>query len=257
MQITTQTDALRFTAKQAVIATSIATVMVAGVSALQFGTDLNATVSAGYVIVWNFCAVLTIAPLLTGVLAYRATQLMKELALTREALFLMSRTDQLTGLLNRRGFDETAMAELQRADLLHFSVVAMMCDIDHFKSINDQYGHEFGDVVLASIGKTLRTFGSDNRLVVARYGGEEFVIFAVGISADQAMIYAEALRQCCSNQQIANGLHSVHVTVSIGTAWAPESTELADLVRTADEALYGAKRRGRNCVVRTDTLIAA
>lgn len=257
MQISTHKEAIQYTIRQAFVATSLAVMMMVVGSVIQFGTDLDATVRVGYVIASNFFAVLAITPVLTGFLAYGATLLMKELTLTRAELFRLSRTDQLTGLLNRRGFDEAAISELKKAHVSTLPVVAMMCDIDHFKSINDRYGHEFGDIVLASISESLRIFASDNGLLVARYGGEEFVIFAVGISSDEAMIYAEAMRQGCSNRQIISESHSVHVTVSIGTAWAPTTTNLADLLRTADEALYSAKRRGRNCVVRTDALAAA
>jgi diguanylate cyclase (GGDEF)-like protein len=70
----------------------------------------------------------------------------------------------------------------------------MMCDIDRFKVINDEYGHEFGDRVLVQIGEVLRVFANDSDLLVARHGGEEFAIMAIGLAHEQAMIYAEALR---------------------------------------------------------------
>lgn len=257
MHINTVRDAIKYTLKEALVATSLAIMLVVAGSTMQFGADFNATVRVGYVINSNFCTVLIIAPLLTGLLAYRATRLMRELTLTRAELFRLSRTDQLTGLLNRRGFDEAAMSELQRPTVSSFAAAAMMCDIDHFKSVNDQYGHEFGDIVLASVSESLRILASEYGLLVARYGGEEFALFAVGISAEQAMVYAESIRQRCSTRQIDTELHSVHVTVSIGAAWVPRMTDLSGLLRTADGALYSAKRRGRNCVVQADMHIAA
>jgi diguanylate cyclase (GGDEF)-like protein len=87
----------------------------------------------------------------------------------------MSRTDQLTGLLNRRGYLEAATGVLAKAKAAKSSAVALMCDIDRFKAINDQFGHDFGDKVLIEIGETIRAFGDEHGTLVARHGGEEFV----------------------------------------------------------------------------------
>jgi diguanylate cyclase (GGDEF)-like protein len=142
-----------------------------------------------------------------------------------------------------------------RADL---PVVALMCDIDSFKSINDRFGHEFGDNVLIEISSALRAFAQDTDIVVARHGGEEFAALMIGVDNEQAMKYAEALRQACA-RQVANEAASVEVTVSIGLASSDRGieTSLAAMMRFADQALYTAKHRGRNRVARADVLIAA
>ena len=137
---------------------------------------------------------------LSGAMSYRSALLLRQLTLTRAELVRMSRTDPLTGLLNRRGFDDAAAAMLAQAQRADREVVALMCDIDRFKSINDRFGHDFGDRVLVRIGGILRDFAAANDMLIARHGGEEFAALMVGVSADHAIRYAEALRRLCSTE---------------------------------------------------------
>ena len=104
---------------------------------------------------------------------------MLELSRTKADLVKMSRTDQLTGLLNRRGYLEAATGVLAKAKEAKSSAVALMFDIDRFKAINDQFGHDFGDKVLIEISDTMRAFGAEHGALVARHGGEEFVALMV------------------------------------------------------------------------------
>jgi diguanylate cyclase (GGDEF)-like protein len=258
IQIVSQKDVLRYTARRAAITVSVTVAACWTLTSLQFGTDPNATVRVGFVIASMMVIGAIVAALLTGVLSYRAALMMQELTLTRAELQQMSRTDQLTGLLNRRGFDEAATLALATARRANLPVVALMCDIDSFKSINDRFGHEFGDRVLIEISGALRAFARDTDIVVARHGGEEFAALMIGVDNEQAMKYAEALRQACA-RQVANEAASVQVTVSIGIASSDGGTEtgLAAMMRFADQALYTAKHRGRNRVARADVLIAA
>jgi predicted signal transduction protein with EAL and GGDEF domain len=122
------------------IAVSLTAVMTLATVTLQLGTDLDAVVRVGHVQTLSLCAAIAISAFLSGALSYRSALLMKELTLTRAELFRISRTDKLTGLLNRRGFDEAAAVALQSAHAANRPVAAMMCDIDHFKAINDHYG---------------------------------------------------------------------------------------------------------------------
>lgn len=255
IEISTQKEALRHTAKRMTIAVCLSAVMTLAAMTSQLGTNLAANVQVGYVMMSSLCVAVFVSAFLAGLLSYRSALLMKDLTLTKAELFRISRTDQLTGLLNRRGFDEAATAGLQRAYEEALPAVGMMCDIDHFKRINDQFGHEFGDRVLIAISELLRLFAADNGLLVARYGGEEFAIFAVGATAEQAMIYAEALRNGCSAPQIfVEG--SPRVTISVGVATPENNPDLSVIMRMADEALYNAKNRGRNCVSRSKSLLA-
>jgi diguanylate cyclase (GGDEF)-like protein len=249
-EIQTQREVLRHTAKRVAIAVSLTAVMTLATVTLQLGTDLDAVVRVGRVLTLSLCAATAISAFLSGALSYRSALLMKELTLTRAELFRISRTDKLTGLLNRRGFDEAAVVALQNAYVAKRSAVAMMCDIDHFKAINDQYGHDFGDRVLVNIGEVLKAFAADNELLVARYGGEEFAILAVGTTEKQAAILGEALRQGCCARDVVDEDNSARVTISIGLAAAVGVARLSQLMRVADEALYLAKRQGRNRVVR-------
>jgi diguanylate cyclase (GGDEF)-like protein len=160
----------------------------------------------------------------------------------------------LTGLLNRRGFDQAAESALTTARDANLPTTVLMCDIDRFKAINDQFGHEFGDKVLIAISEVLRSFAGQGRMLVARHGGEEFAIQMTGVSKERAAQYAEELRQACAAKEISNEENSACVTISIGLAECHGETDLAKVMRMADQALYAAKHRGRNRVVRADVL---
>jgi diguanylate cyclase (GGDEF)-like protein len=165
----------------------------------------------------------------------------------------ISRTDQLTGLLNRRGFDEAAIPALSKAHDANLPVSVLMCDIDRFKAINDRFGHEFGDRVLVQIADILRSFGTENRMLVARHGGEEFTILMAGATNEQAARYADDIRHCAAKEVISGDL-SARVTISIGLTVSRNETDLSKIMRIADQALYVAKHRGRNRVARADKL---
>ena len=194
----------------------------------------------------NACVFISIA--LSGAMSYRAGLLMLELAHTRRELAQISQTDQLTGLLNRRGFDTEAAAALERAQADGAPVAVLMCDIDHFKSINDRYGHEIGDKVLVEIADVLRQFASRHGALVARYGGEEFAAVVTGLSQEQAGHGAEEIRRDCAganhprrrDPSAGDDQHRLH---SEGLDF-----DLGNLMRTADQALYAAKRHGRDRV---------
>jgi diguanylate cyclase (GGDEF)-like protein len=127
-----------------------------------------------------------------------------------------------------------------------------MCDIDHFKSINDRFGHEFGDKALVEIADVLRQFSRARGGLVARHGGEEFAALMIGITREQAEAYAEDIRKACSMREISSGGISERVTISIGFTVSRDEAELAKIMRVADQALYTAKRRGRDRVERVD-----
>ncbi|WP_392687562.1 GGDEF domain-containing protein [Bradyrhizobium sp. RDI18] len=179
---------------------------------------------------------------------------MRELTRARAELQRISGTDQLTGLLNRRGFDQAAESALTKVRDANLPTTVLMCDIDRFKAINDQFGHEFGDKVLMAIAEVLRSFAERRQMLVARHGGEEFAVLMTGISRERAALYAEELRQACAAKEISSEEISACVTISIGLAECHGETDQAKVMRMADQALYAAKRRGRNRVVRADVL---
>lgn len=251
IQITSQKDVIRHTLGRVAIAVSVTVAVCWIMSIVQFGTDPDASVRVGFVTRTFMIIGAAVATLLTAALTYRSARTMQELTLTRVELRQLSRTDELTGLLNRRGFDEAAKLALASAQYANLPVVALMCDVDSFKPINDRFGHEFGDHVLREIGEVLRTFAQRTDILVARHGGEEFAALMIGVDNKRALQHAEALRRACA-RKIANQVASIEVTVSVGLASSPRETSLSTMMRFADQALYAAKQRGRNCVAETD-----
>jgi diguanylate cyclase (GGDEF)-like protein/PAS domain S-box-containing protein len=168
-----------------------------------------------------------------------------ELALHERAI-----RDGLTGLYNRRYLDEMLPRELHRAASYRQPVGLIMLDIDHFKRYNDTYGHDAGDTLLRSVSTFLQTHTRAGDLV-CRYGGEEFTLALPGASLADTQQRAEQIRAGIEAQTVAYGEHPLlQVTVSLGVAVFPDHGTTADaLVRTADQALYQAKRNGRNGVV--------
>ena len=161
--------------------------------------------------------------------------------------------DGLTGIYNRRYFDERLHAEMTFAIRHQASLALMLADIDHFKRINDERGHQVGDATLREIARRLSLVLRAED-VIARYGGEEFAILCRDTGAQQAGALADRLRLVTADELRLPDQSCVGVTLSIGIAIAPSNdidTEVK-LVRGADAALYQAKRRGRNCSVMFD-----
>jgi diguanylate cyclase (GGDEF)-like protein len=257
IQIHTRGDALRHTARRVAVAVSLAVVMTAVTTLVNLGTNLDATIRVGQVITSSICVAAAISAILAAALTYRSALLMQELTLTRSELSRLSHTDQLTGLLNRRGFDTAAALALRSAIAENLPAVAFMCDVDRFKSINDRFGHEFGDKVLVEIARVLRSFARNDRVVVGRHGGEEFAALMVGIAHEQAAQYAEDIRKACAAREIWTDENSARVTISIGFTVVRDELDLSKIMRVADRALYAAKHGGRNRVARADALAAA
>lgn len=162
--------------------------------------------------------------------------------------------DPLTNLFNRRYLDETLERELARAAREHYPVCVIMIDIDHFKQINDTHGHEAGDQVLKVLAKTLvaRNRRGD---FACRFGGEEFVVVMPNIAVDVARHRAEELRASFNSLQIHYGNSYLTTTISIGIACCPSNGEGREsILRAADQAMYAAKRAGRNHILTYDAL---
>ena len=164
----------------------------------------------------------------------------------------MSRHDGLTGLANRRHFDEALHQEWQRCRRDGASLSLVFIDVDYFKPYNDHYGHQAGDDVLRQVGEVLAEYGRRPGDLAARYGGEEFVLLYPQTGPEAAAQLAEQIRASVEALGLAHGRSecAAHVTVSIGAASViPEPSRSADeLVEAADHAVYQAKLRGRNRV---------
>lgn len=162
-------------------------------------------------------------------------------------MVIRSETDLLSGIFNRRGFESHGNDMLQLAKRQGTPLTLVMIDIDRFKTINDNFGHSVGDLVISDLAALLSdAIGSDD--LVARLGGEEFAILLSGKDARQAYRIAESIRENIS-QQLPTRLDSVKaITASFGLAELQPSDQLSDLCRRSDLALYDAKARGRNYV---------
>jgi len=182
-----------------------------------------------------------IVAVVVRILASRNEELHRQLA--GEA-----RIDALSGLLNRRGFEERASLELTRAQREGYSVAVASFDIDYFKRINDEWGHHTGDLVLAHLGRVLREQSRDID-IVARLGGEEFVALLPRCDEDQADSFTQRVRRSFSMPDDST-LPTVRVSAGVASAFAPADT-LA-LFQRADSALYAAKHAGRDRTVVSD-----
>jgi diguanylate cyclase (GGDEF)-like protein len=161
----------------------------------------------------------------------------------------LSITDALTGIANRRHFEWRLSEEIERSRRYKYPLSALMLDLDHFKQVNDNYGHQIGDIVLQQVAQRLRRILRRTDFL-ARYGGEEFIVLAPQTPADRALILAERLRQVIAESPIpvADNLQ-IHITISIGVAVFPNHAQNeSELIGAADAALYKAKQMGRNRV---------
>jgi two-component system, cell cycle response regulator len=168
-------------------------------------------------------------------------------------LYAASVTDSLTGAYNREHLESRLQAELSYARRHKSEVSLVMFDIDHFKAVNDTYGHPAGDAVLIAVSSAVAR-ALRNEDVFARYGGEEFAIILRNIDRESARRVGERIRLCVASLKVRHAEHVLGVTISVGCA---AMTELPDpstdgLIALADRRLYAAKHGGRNRVVAAD-----
>jgi diguanylate cyclase (GGDEF)-like protein/PAS domain S-box-containing protein len=166
--------------------------------------------------------------------------------------------DPLTGLFNRRYLEETLERELARAFRQQTLFTIIMLDIDHFKKVNDLYGHKAGDLILKNLGEYLLSH-TRTEDIACRYGGEEFVLILPGMSLESAYQRAEQFRISFQAFRVKYNENEFGVTLSLGIAAYPEhSTSVEELVAMADLALYAAKAGGRNrTIIYKSTLVGA
>jgi len=183
----------------------------------------------------------------------RIIDLQAALLAAQEELRIQATKDSLTGLWNHGVIVETLQRELERAHREGKPLGVLMADLDHYKRINDLYGHMIGDLVLCETAKrmqsVLRPYDA-----IGRYGGEEFLIVAPGCDAQEAFKLGERIREAIASQPFSVQDTTISVTISLGTAAcaAGQSCEANALIRLADMALYQAKAQGRNRVVAFD-----
>jgi diguanylate cyclase (GGDEF)-like protein len=186
------------------------------------------------------------APVL--LVGYVTTLLAADVQYAREELILLSVTDELTGLKNRRAFKSELSSEVKKAIRYkrHFSI--MMLDADNLKQVNDQYGHKVGDKLIVTLAQTIQESlrGTD---VLARYGGDEFVVMLPETDEARTFEVAERIRSAVENTSFSSDGDRVSSTISIGIACYPEdSLDSEELIHRADQALYDSKDKGRNSI---------
>jgi diguanylate cyclase (GGDEF)-like protein len=167
-----------------------------------------------------------------------------------EAVQKLSREDPLTGLANRRYFEETLTQEWSRCRRDHKPLSVILLDVDHFKAFNDLYGHPAGDDCLARVGRALSLEASRTGELVGRYGGEEFILIYPGLDFEQLQVSLQRIRQRIHDLALphAGSRVATFVTASMGgaTAFPDEILKPSELISAADQMLYEAKRAGRD-----------
>ena len=175
----------------------------------------------------------------------------KDLQLANKELKRLAAFDQLTELPNRRNFDETLKRQFKLAKRNKSPISLIICDIDFFKSYNDNYGHQKGDECLASVAKVIGSIPVRPTDKACRYGGEEFTVILPDTNLQGGMLIAERLREAVFDLKLEHEGSDIasSVTLSLGLAtYTGQFKTLEELIKAADVALYRAKEKGRNCV---------
>ena len=174
----------------------------------------------------------------------------------RSKLNVLASTDGMTQLNNRRQFDLLALAEFERAVRYARPLSLLIIDIDHFKAVNDRFGHDVGDRVIIDVAMLCRRSMRGND-IAGRLGGEEFGILLPETHADEALVFAERLRAEVAALETDAGSERLTVTISMGLASREDASTLEQLYKHADVALYEAKHAGRNRVCMHQVALAA
>lgn len=180
----------------------------------------------------------------------RIVRLNEDLEKANAELMRLSQTDFLTQVFNRSAIVSRLNEELSRASRTNAPIAVYMLDVDHFKTINDTYGHAAGDAVLVEVARRLkeqcRTYDA-----TGRYGGEEFVVIAPGPNRRETDTVGERIRSAIADAPVMAEGKPLPVTASFGGVWVPPGmpTSVDIVLKRADELLYQAKRSGRNCVI--------
>jgi diguanylate cyclase len=203
--------------------------------------DLDIQYESKLIVILVCMPMITLYPMVLAAINYKLSRL---LILQREKLLHLGRHDTLTGVFSRRYWEQRLLEEFERCQRSGENACVMMVDIDHFKNINDTYGHLVGDNVLKQFGQLLQLLRSSD--ITGRYGGEEFAILLPNSNLEKSLLVAERLRQDIENTQFDT---IDTCTVSIGIASLDmRYTDAYKWLDNADKALYQAKKEGRNKV---------
>jgi diguanylate cyclase (GGDEF)-like protein len=248
-RLTRETDVWRHSAGLALVSAVLSVAITSLAMWWLMGHD-NTRVATFEEMWRNGLVVAVIVPLVVApIVTWRLLNTMRELNVAQNELQRLARTDPLTGLLNRRGFMEDIATAIARARADRAPIAIILFDIDHFKSINDRFGHETGDVAIRYVASVLAGVSAPLAASLCRHGGEEFALLLTGSTIRQVHALAETARIAVMGQPfLAKGV-SLQITVSAGCAIALcDDASLDGLLASADAALYRAKAAGRNRV---------
>jgi len=181
----------------------------------------------------------------------RMQRLQEELKEKNALLEKLSITDELTGIYNRRYFYEYMNMQVALAKRHNYQIGCLMIDVDHFKKINDTFGHDIGDKMLKGLARLMKDKIREGE-IIARFGGEEFIAGLCRVDINGAVIAAERIRKAVEDANLSDAANNhLKLTVSIGIALYPQQgvSNLDELIKAADDAFYHAKNTGRNKVV--------
>jgi diguanylate cyclase (GGDEF)-like protein len=214
-----------------------------------FGIDPEATINVSLAFKFGLTIAAIVPALICPITYHKIIMAIGERDRAYAALRSIACTDRLTGLHNRRGFDDAAEVSISADHLDDAIMSVLMIDIDFFKELNDSFGHDFGDAALVQVAAILRNEALEEGFIVGRQGGDEFVALLPGVSGPKAAAIAERIRRACSETLVEHGGKSAYVTVSVGVSTQSQQNSLSQLIGEADGALYCAKQEGRNRVV--------
>lgn len=213
--------------------------------------SINAvTLFFGGLLVWRLARSLNTTRQLASLLDHQVAVRTADLEQANRKLAEMAITDSLTGIANRRHFDERLSAHWSRARRLGQPLGLLLLDVDHFKQYNDHFGHPAGDDCLRRVAKVLQRHARGSDAIAARYGGEEFAFVSIA-SAEHARQLAEAIRRAIEAQSIehpSSPFGRVTISIGVATMLAADPASAGELLARADQALYRAKNGGRNRV---------
>lgn len=232
--------------KKGVIAVTLLA-LASGLVILVFGTGFDTGIYTGEM-PERFIAVFIAVTAMAMFYEYSRQKYSNRLQDMCRDMMLVARSDYLTGLPNRRYVHETITYETYRAGRMKKTFSVILCDLDHFKEVNDKYGHSCGDYVLKQISQFIR-----NKLrhqdTVARWGGEEFLILLPETPLVGALTIGEQLRHKIESLQLEHAGNKFSITISMGAIEAKPPYDIEEILNKADENLYAAKQQGRNRIV--------
>lgn len=196
----------------------------------------------------RFLSIFTMLGLYSFLLEYDRATVVERLLYSREAMRELASTDELTGLANRRTMGECLSQQERRSRESKEGYGLILGDIDHFKLINDSYGHNCGDLVITQVALALQQALRDHD-VVSRWGGEEFLVVLPDTGPEGAMQVAMKLRAAIATLSVYYEGHTIQPTLSFGVVVGDHRSKIEDCIKRADDCLYRAKDSGRNCIV--------